>query len=169
MKRWPFGKKREIIERRKKVLRLRFIKQWPTDQIASVLRVSVSTIERDIKAIEEYGQQYGANLMQETHQKIIWQITENYQERQMLRWQEFANAKDPATKNRILRDIQAEEKQYIETMQSLGAMYKAPEETVVTQETWEEKIKRLRAERKKLLDELEEDGYASEDGDGETE
>ncbi|WP_422444348.1 hypothetical protein [Thermoanaerobacterium sp. DL9XJH110] len=128
------------------------MKHWPVDQIANVLGVSISTIERDIQAVEEYGQQYGADLMREPLEKTIWKITENYQERQMLRWQEFANAKSPVDKARILRDIQAEDQQYYETMQSLGAVYKAPEQAVVTTESWEDRIKRLRAEREAMLE-----------------
>ncbi len=123
------------------------MKHWPKEQIASVLGVSERTIERDIQAVEEYGRQYGAEVLREPLEKTIWKIDENYRERQMLRWQEYANAKDPAVKNRILRDIQAEDQQYYETMQSLGVVYKAPDQAVVTTESWEDRIKRLRAER----------------------
>lgn len=80
-------------------------------------------------------------------ERTLWEATLNYHERQMLRWQEFANAKDPGVKNRILRDIQADEEQHYKLLQSLGVVERVPEQAVVTTESWEDRIRRLQAER----------------------
>ncbi|MDI3548144.1 MAG: hypothetical protein PWR10_1796 [Halanaerobiales bacterium] len=161
MGRYRLGPNRKIIERRKKVMRLRFVKRWPIDQIAQVLDVSKRTIERDIQAIAEYGQAKGQDIMKQPLEKTVWEIVENHHERQMLRWQEYANAKDPRVKASILNDIGAEEEKHYKLLQSLGVVYKAPEQAVVTTETWEDRIRRLRAEREAMV----EDQHPGDDED----
>lgn len=147
MGKYQLGPNKKIIERRKKVMRLRFVKRWPIDQIAQVLGVSVKTIERDIKAIVEHNNLVARDDLKQPVERTLWEATLNYHERQMLRWQEFANAKDPGVKNRILRDIQADEEQHYKLLQSLGVVERVPEQAVVTTESWEDRIRRLRAER----------------------
>ncbi len=102
-----------------------------------VLGISEKTLERDLKAIGDYGQIFGAELMRESVEQTLWKITENYQERQMLRWQEVANAKEPKVKASILNDVSAEEHQYYKLLQSMGVVLKAPEKFDVRQvQSW---------------------------------
>lgn len=146
------GPNRKIIDRRKKVMRLRFVKRWPIDQIAQVLDVSTRTIERDIKAIVEHNNIVARDELSQPVERTLWEATENYYERQMLRWQEFANAKDPGIKNRILRDIQADDEQHYKLLQSLGVVERVPDQAVVTTESWEERVRRLRSEREAVAE-----------------
>lgn len=134
---YRLGPNKKIVDRRRKVMRLRFVKRWPIDQIAEVLQVSPRTIERDIQAIVECGCKIGADAMQEPLEQTVWEIMENYHERQMLRWQEFANAKDPKVKANILNDIGSEEERHYKLLQSMGVVLKAPEKLDVREvQTW---------------------------------
>lgn len=150
MGKYQLGSNKQIIDRRKKVMRLRFVKRWPIDQIAQVLSVSTRTIERDIKAIVEHNNLVARDELKQPVERTLWEATANYHERQMLRWQEFANAKSPGVRNRILRDIQADDEQHYKLLQSLGVVEKVPDQSVVTTETWEERIRRLRSEREAI-------------------
>ncbi len=125
--RYKLGPNKKINDRRKKVLRLRFVKRWPVDQIAQVLDVSKRTVERDIEAIAEYGREIGTDVMKEPIEKTVWEIMENYHERQMLRWQEFANTKDTKIRAGILNDISNEDERHYKLLQSMGIVKKAPE------------------------------------------
>jgi DNA-binding transcriptional MocR family regulator len=151
MARNTFGPTRKIIERRKKVMRLRFVKRWPIEQIATALQVSESTIVRDIKAIIEHNNIEARNELKEPVERTLWEARINYYERQMLRWQEYANTDNPIVRNRILRDIQNDEEQYLKLLQSLGVVERKPDETLVTNESWEDRVKRLRREREEAL------------------
>jgi hypothetical protein len=118
-------------------MRLRFVKRWPLEQIAEVLQVSLRTIERDIQVIVECGCAIGTDVMQEPLEQTVWEIMENYHERQMLRWQEFANAKDPKVKTGILNDVGTEEERHYKLLQSMGVILKAPEKLDVREvQTW---------------------------------
>ncbi len=132
-KKKKLGSTPEIIERRKKVMRLRFIKRWPVEQIANVFGVTERTIYNDIQAITEYGNtEMARDELKQPIERTLWEASINYQERQMLRWQEYANAKHPLIKAKIINDIQNEEAQYYKLLQSLGVVEKVPEQTVVT-------------------------------------
>jgi len=132
-KMWKLGPNPQVIERREKVLRLRFIKWWPIAQIAQVLGVSDTTIGNDIKFIKEHGiATVRRDDLSQSIERTLWEASVNFRERQMLRWQEYANAKHPLVKTKIINDIQAEEAQYYKLLQSLGVVEKIPDQTVVT-------------------------------------
>jgi predicted DNA-binding transcriptional regulator YafY len=136
-------------------MRLRFVKRWPIGQIAEMLQVSIKTIERDIQAIVECGYKIGADAMQEPLEQTVWEIMENYQERQMLRWQEFANAKDSKVKANILNDVGAEEERHYKLLQSMGVVLKTPEKLDVREvQTWAD----LAAMVEAIADEQNNDG-----------
>ena len=152
MAKHQLGPNRKIVDRRKKVMRLRFVKRWPIDQIAQVLDVSPRTVDRDIKAIVEHNNIAARDELSQPVERTLWEATENYHERQMLRWQEFSNAKDPGVKNRILRDIQADDEQHYKLLQSLGVVERVPDQAVLTTESWEERVRRLRSEREAVAE-----------------
>lgn len=124
------GATKKTVERRKKVMRLRFVKRWPVEQIAQVMEVSTRTIERDLQAIREYNNSRAMDELKQPAEQIIWETTLNYHERQMLRWQEFSNCKDTGVRNRILRDIQQDEESYYKFLQSLGILERVPERLI---------------------------------------
>ena len=127
VKRVSLGTKPDILERRQMVARLKFVKRWTNEQICTVLKISNKTLTRDLGLIKAYGEDKGKDIMEEPLERILWELKENYNERQQLRWQEFSNAKKPNEKVRILNDIQAEEQQFNKMLQSMGVIYQAPE------------------------------------------
>jgi transposase len=146
-KKFTLGPNKDIIDRRTQVARLRFVRRWPIEQIAKALNVSDATVERDLKAIMEYGAHVGTDIMKESTEKIVWEITSNFHERQMERWQQYTTQTNAGLKRRLLNDVRDDEEQYYKLMQSLGAVYQKPEELEHAHENFEDKMKRLRAER----------------------
>ncbi len=87
--------------------------------------------------IGEFGRQFGAEMMREPVEKIVWEIVENHQERQLLRWQEYSNTKDARLRAGILNDIADDEERYWKLLQSMGVVFKAPEKLDVREvQTW---------------------------------
>jgi UV DNA damage repair endonuclease len=60
-------------------------------------------------------------------ERTLWEITMNYHERQMLRWQEYANAKEARVKASIINDVSADEERHYKLLQSMGVVSRAPE------------------------------------------
>lgn len=122
---YVLGKTPKVIKRRKKVLRMRYVRYWPIEQIAGALKVGVRTVERDLQAIEEYGQHIGADVMKESAEKTVWRILENYRERQMLRWQEITTAESQRIKAGLINDVASDEERHFKLLQSIGVVPKA--------------------------------------------
>jgi hypothetical protein len=148
-RRYTLGPSKKMQERRAKVLRLRYIRKWPEEQIAQALGISKATVERDIKALHEYGLDRGLALIQKPVEQAIFEIQAAYEERQRERWNEYTKAgetetetvttgkkksevviipKNPVLRRRILNDIANEDEFFIKAMQSLGVLPKSPEQ-----------------------------------------
>lgn len=98
--------------------------------------------------------------------EICWEIRENYEERQKLRWQEYHNAKGAAIRSNLLNDIGYEEREYIKTMQSIGAIPKVPDKLKVEDDVWKT-LAELAAEEDEEADKyVPFGGGATMDGNG---
>ncbi|OPY64094.1 MAG: Sigma-70, region 4 [Pelotomaculum sp. PtaU1.Bin065] len=150
-----------VSERRMKVMRLRYVKKWPVEEIARALGVSPKTISRDEQFIQEYGKACGGDLMAKAIEQLIWEFDLNYRERQMERYIELGNCQskqrpdpkdpsktvtvpgNPALRRRILNDIAEEDERYIKVMQSIGAVPKVPDKIETREvESWADLAKR---------------------------
>jgi hypothetical protein len=141
-----FGPNKTVIDRRRKVLRLRYVKRYKAEDIAEMLDISMATVGRDIVAIRKYALEQGGEAMQLPVEEVVFELCLNYDERQTYRWQEystlgpkFQTETDPATgkqetkqthvgypriRTDLLVQIQADETEHVKTLQSLGALPK---------------------------------------------
>lgn len=148
--RYLLGPSQKVVERRKKVMRLRFVKRWPLEQIAKALGVSITTVRRDERVICQYGKVQGQDVMKKALEELVWELEMNFQERMMERHIEYSNAnasKNQALRRKILNDMAEDTERHLKMLQSIGAAPLRPAEHHITSETFEERIKRLRAER----------------------
>jgi IS30 family transposase len=135
----------KVAERREKVLRLYFVRQWTQKDIAKALGVTRSTVDRDIHYLREYGHAIGGDLISRSIENTAFELQEKYEERQRLRWQEYSNAPGKQ-KAIILNDIAFDEERHLKMMQSLGVVTKAPEKVDLAVNTWLDIMKKAAEE-----------------------
>jgi transposase len=136
----------KVAERREKVLRLYFIRQWTQKDIAKALGVARSTIDRDIHYLREYGHAIGGDLINRSIEDTAFELQEKYEERQRLRWQEYSSAQGAKQRAIILNDIAFDEERHLKMMQSLGVVSKAPEKVDMTVNSWLDIMKKAAEE-----------------------
>lgn len=182
-----------IDERCRKVMRLRLVQKWSIDQIARALGVGEKTVRRDLERIRAKMIEHAERNMRKSVEETYAAAEAAHEDRMQRLYQELASVKagpavvtDPksgearvvayvteaeAAKARaaILKAIREEERSWQEFCQSIGVMHKEPErrQEVPATETWEERVRRLRAERAALAagrsPEADEDDGATEE------
>lgn len=149
----------EVHDRRVKVMRLRWVQGFTVDQICQALNQAERTIYRDLKAVrtknEKEREKDGLKLKTDT---VVARLEMAHSERQRNRWQEYHNSKsNPGLQRRLLNDITDDEEKHLKMLQSLGVIDKIPDKIEQTNETWAQRMKRLKTERQAAIKEMTED------------
>lgn len=128
-------------------MRMYFVRRWPVQEIAKALKVSEKTVRADLNYIKKYGKTVGDDLLARDHAMVIFELQAKYDERQMLRWQEFQTTKDSKQRSFLLNDIAFDEERHLKMLQSIGAIKKEAETLDLHVTSWVDIVKKAAEER----------------------
>lgn len=117
-KKFKKNAKRDVIKS------LYFIKKLSTQEIAKAMEMTnrgVMKMLGDIRKMMKQDAKHSV-LAEERTKEFMYNLTLNYDERIKRLWAVYSTTTDENTKVNILKEIRGNEKQYLETMQSLGIM-----------------------------------------------
>lgn len=153
-------KRDERYKRMMKVKHLFFVRKWSIGEIAELLGLNKATVARDIALIRKTSSELAtADIEFQTDIKMFfWELKDRYEARVKRLWSEYQTA---PSKQRvlILKEIREQEKQFIETLQSVGILKKAATQINVDKQSKELKIlfdlseDELKEKLKSLIDE----------------